>query len=79
MILIEQFRSLENHNFELNQIDNNYIIARHREYQIHILQEEGRDDIGFNCIDYNEDILTEFFKVEEIEEAIKKCIEAFNY
>lgn len=80
MISIDQFRSLENHNFELNLIDDEYIIARYREYQIHISGDDKENVICFQCVDYNEEILIKIIdnNTDEIEQAIKNCIETFD-
>lgn len=80
MITIEQFRSLENHNFELKQIDDEYIIARFREYQIHISSDDKENVICFQCVDYNEEILIKIIdnNTDEIEKAISNCIEIFD-
>lgn len=80
MITIEQFRSLENHNFELKQIDDEYIIARYREFQIHISGDEKENVICFQCVDFNEEILMKIIdnNTDEIENAISNCIEIFN-
>lgn len=80
MITIEQFRSLENHNFELQQIDDEYIIARYREFQIHISGDDKENVICFQCVDYNEEILIKIIdnNTDEIEKAISNCIEIFD-
>lgn len=80
MITIEQFRSLENHNFELQQIDDEYIIARYREYQVHISGDDKENVICFQCVDYNEEVLIKIIdnNTDEIENAISNCIETFD-
>lgn len=78
MITIEQFRSLENHNFELQQIDDFYVIARYREFQIHITTDDKV--ICFLCVNYNEDVGVEEVEnnPDAIENAISNCIEIFD-
>lgn len=80
MITTEQFRSLENHNFELKQIDDEYIIARYREYQIHISSDDKENVICFQCVNYNEEVLIKIIdnNTDEIENAINNCIEIFD-
>lgn len=80
MITIEQFKSLENHNFELKQIDDEYIIARYREFQIHISSDDKENVICFQCVNYNEEVLIKIIdnNTDEIENAINNCIEIFD-
>lgn len=78
MITIEQFKSLEDHNFELQQIDRTYIVARYREFLIHI--STNNKVICFFCENHGHNVGVEEIDInpDEIESAIKNCIENFD-
>lgn len=78
MLNFEQFKSLEEYGFKLHRVNKTYIFGLYREFIVHISTDEKV--ICFMCENHGHNVGVEYIDInqDEIEQAIKNCIETFD-